>query len=169
MGLISFLVLLYGEEKLAGHIHTLVDMLLNQFRTGAAASALQGTGRDGLVRNGAVAAARKRRVSLQVRATSSSAADGAGSWLSKSTGLGSNIGNKVGGFVDNVLHGSGTPKDGNEMVVYKGTVVIMKKIFKLDLIDRGADLMDDTSDLLGKKVSFQLVSDEIDPSMPLIS
>jgi len=60
----------------------------------------------------------------------------------------------------------------HEVVDYFGTAVIMKKLKMLDLIDRIADIQDDTSELVGgKHVSVQLVSTDIDPhtGKPLIS
>jgi len=74
----------------------------------------------------------------------------------------------VGGFLEKKLHGSNgqTTAPGVDQVVYKGTATIMKKLLGLDVIDRGADVGDDTSELLlGKRIRIQLVSTEIDPSM----
>ena len=132
---------------------------LTQVRcAGSAASAFCGS-RDGFVarpRGG------QRPVStLQVRATTSEQR-GAG-WLESVV---STIG-QVGSYVDKKLHSQS--KDvvpGGDMVTYKGTATIMKKLKVLDLMDRVADMQDDASEVFGgKHVSVQLVSNEIDPSM----
>ena len=48
------------------------------------------------------------------------------------------------------------------VVEYIGTAVVMKKLKVLDLIDRVADVEDDTSEAIaGKHVSVQLVSTEL--------
>ena len=69
----------------------------------------------------------------------------------------------VGGLFNSILGGS-KEDYGRNMVVYKGTIVVMKKILMLDLMDRAADLQDDASELLGKHISVQLVGNEVDPS-----
>jgi hypothetical protein len=144
-------------------------MLLSQFKTGAAASALQGVGRDAaLLRSGV---ATTRRVSLGVRA--SAGAEGAG-WLeSSSQGIGSRLGglaNSLFGSNKDTTQEKGAGNSG-DMVTYKGKAVIMKKLWKLDLIDRGADLADDASELRGKRVIFQLISDDVDTksNKPILS
>src|SRR4051794_14794038 len=113
-------------------------MLLSQFKTGAAASALQGVGRDAaLLRSGV---ATTRRVSLGVRA--SSGAEGAG-WLeSSSQGIGSRLGGLANSLFGSNKESTQEKGAGNsgDMVTYKGKAVIMKKLWGLDLIDRGADL-----------------------------
>ncbi|KAG0557308.1 hypothetical protein KC19_11G118900 [Ceratodon purpureus] len=68
----------------------------------------------------------------------------------------------VGGLFNSILGGS-KEDYGRNMVVYKGTIVVMKKILMLDLMDRAADLQDDASELLGKHISVQLVGNEVDP------
>ena len=115
--------------------------------------------RDSFVVRRASSESVQKRSPVQVRASSSS--EGAG-WLeSASSKLG-----KVAGLAEKKMQGAGS-KDGagGDVVVYKGTAVLMKKLKMLDLMDRVADAQDDASELLqGKKVSVQLVSSTIDPS-----
>jgi hypothetical protein len=100
-----------------------------------------------------------RPESLQVRAKTST--DGTG-WLdSASMAFGevaTYVEKKIGEVKDEFSH---------DVVDYFGTAVIMKKFKMLDLIDRVADIQDDTSELVGgKHVTVQLVSTDIDPRMP---
>ena len=137
-----------------------VAMLLNQFKTGSAASSLVGSSRDGLV----LRQLRKmgKSESLQVKAAARESSKGG--WLESA---GAKL-EKVGGFLERTLHNDGTTTvvlDPN-MEQYKGKAVIMKKLLELDLIDRGADLADDASELFrGKHATVQLVSPDIDPGM----
>ncbi len=99
-----------------------------------------------------------RPESLQVRASTS--AEGTG-WLdSASMAFGevaTYVEKKIGEVKDEFSH---------DVVDYFGTAVIMKKLKMLDLIDRVADIQDDTSELVGgKHVTVQLVSTDIDPRM----
>lgn len=97
-----------------------------------------------------------RSESLQVRATTS--AGGAGWSQSASSKIG-----KVGSYVDEKLRGQASTDRSSEIVKYKGTAVLMKKLKLLDLTDRVADAQDDASEILrGKKVTVQLMSNEID-------
>jgi hypothetical protein len=132
-------------------------MLLNQFQAGSnASSLLSSQSRDALV----LGRVRRAGERLQVKAAAS---DPRKNWLeSASSRL-----EKVGGFLEKKLHGDGisTAVLDPNTVEYEGTVLIMKKLLQLDLIDRGADLADDASELfLGKHVTIQLVSTDIDPS-----
>ncbi len=130
--------------------------LLNQFKTGIAASTLRGS-RDSVVVRKARSLGRSE--SLQVRATTS--AGGAGWSQSASSKIG-----KVGSYVDEKLRGQPSTDRSSEIVKYKGTAVLMKKLKLLDLMDRVADAQDDASEILrGKKVTVQLMSNEIDQSM----
>lgn len=96
---------------------------------------------------------------MQVRATTS--AGGAGWSQSASSKIG-----KVGSYVDEKLRGQASTDRSSEIVKYKGTAVLMKKLKLLDLTDRVADAQDDASEILrGKKVTVQLMSNEIDQSM----
>jgi hypothetical protein len=129
---------------------------------GAAAGTLQaGEGRNGLVgrERGTRSTAGRVRVG-QVRAN---AGDGAGR-SSAQTGL---FG-RVGSFLsrDNAQQQQQRGAEiGSDMVVYKGTITIMKKLAMLDLMDRGADFQDDASELFqGNRVTVQLISTEVDPS-----
>jgi lipoxygenase len=127
--------------------------LLNQFKTGIAASTLRGSRDSVVVRK---ARSLRRSESLQVRATTS--AGGAGWSQSASSKIG-----KVGSYVDEKLRGQASTDRSSEIVKYKGTAVLMKKLKLLDLTDRVADAQDDASEILrGKKVTVQLMSNEID-------
>lgn len=116
-------------------------------------SALQGEGRNGLVGRTVVRRS-TRKESVQLRAN---AGEGAGR-SSASTGLFGRVGS--------ILNGARAKEAvGKDMVVYKGTITIMKKLAMLDLMDRGADLQDDASELMGNRVTVTLVSDAVEPSM----
>lgn len=138
-------------------------MLLSQpFKTGGvAASTLGGPSRsNALVAKTSVV----RKMSTKLGNVSASASGG-GSESTKSPGwLESKIG-KVTSYVDKKLHGDGKAGVPEEMMEMTGTAIVVKKLFKLDVVDRIADARDDVSELLqGKHVSIQLMSNEIDPS-----
>lgn len=124
-------------------------MLLNLFKTGTVAS-------TPACRNGAFVRKSSRcgrPEPLQVRASAS--AEGAGWLKSASSKLGKIVEKKV----------QGPSKEGvGETVTFKGTAVIVKKLKLFDVMDRVADIQDDASELRGKKVTFQLVSSEVDSS-----
>lgn len=135
-------------------------MLVHQLKvggyTGLRSSAAS---HDGFVVRRVSSESVQKRSPVQVRASAS--AEGAG-WLeSASSKLG-----KVAGLAEKKMQGAGSKSGaGGDVVVYKGTAVLMKKLKMLDLMDRVADAQDDASELLqGKKVSVQLVSNTIDPS-----
>lgn len=50
------------------------------------------------------------------------------------------------------------------MVMFKGMVVIVKKLKLFDVMDCVVDIQDDVSEFRGKKVIFQFVSSEVDLS-----
>jgi hypothetical protein len=118
-------------------------MLLNDFKTGVASSAAASSSLRGLrTRNGVAV-----RKLVPVRATAAGGDAG-----------------KVRGAFSTILGLSTKEAHGPDMVVYQGKVTIMKKLLALDLMDRRADIQDDASELRGKKVSLQLVSNEVDSS-----
>ncbi|KAG0603020.1 hypothetical protein M758_10G059600 [Ceratodon purpureus] len=128
----------------------------------SAASGLQaGEGRNGLVGRDGVRKSGVRRVKVvQVRAN---AGDGAGRSSSSSSGsAATSIFNRVGSFLNRDRVEQQGAEVGGDKVVYKGTFTIMKKLAMLDLMDRGADLQDDATELMGKRVTVQLVSTEVD-------
>ena len=129
-------------------------MLLSQnFKSvGSAASSFRGN-RDGFVSS----RSRNMKKTMEIRASQKEG------WRETAT---SKL-EAVGGFLARTLHGGTvhTAAPGKDEVVYKGTATIVKKLELLDLIDQGADLQDDASELFGKRVTIQLVSTEIDPSM----
>jgi hypothetical protein len=98
---------------------------------------------------------------VPVRAT---AAGGDAGRLQSSSSSSSGISGKVRGAFSTILGLSTKEAHGPDMVVYQGKVTIMKKLLALDLMDRRADIQDDASELRGKKVSLQLVSNEVDSS-----
>ena len=123
------------------------------------ASALHGEGREGLVgRSGRMRSVVPRPALVQVRAS-------AGDWSGRSVGTLSGMLGRVGSFFDRSQQQAQKGADEADMVVYKGKITIMKKLMMLDLMDGGADLQDDASELLGNRVTVQLVSNEVDPSM----
>lgn len=137
----------------------------------SAASALQaGSSRTAesflVVRKGAS----KCVESLQVRASTSSNAsrgssEGGAGWLEST--IAGRVTSKVVSVADTVLHYADGRHD-NEMVQYNGTAVVMKKLKLLGPVlglDADADALDDASEVEGKNVSVQLVSNVIDPSM----
>jgi hypothetical protein len=131
-------------------------MLLQQFKTRSAAPTLCSEFSDGFMVRKARSLGRPE--SLQVRASTSPEGTG---WLdSASMAFGevaTYVEKKIGEVKDEFSH---------EVVDYFGTAVIMKKLKMLDLIDRVADIQDDTSELVGgKHVTVQLVSTDIDPRM----
>lgn len=65
--------------------------------------------------------------------------------------------------VENLFHQL-LPHGSDGGVTYTATVTLQKKILVLDLSDGIADSGDDVIDLLGKHVTFQLVSKNVDPS-----
>ncbi|CAK9205124.1 unnamed protein product [Sphagnum troendelagicum] len=137
-------------------------MLLQQFKLRSAASTLCSESSYGFkVRK---SRSLGRPESLQVRASTSGESTG---WLdSASMAFGevaTYVEKKIGKVKDEFSH---------DVVDYFGTAVIMKKLQMLDLIDRVADIQDDTSELVaGKHVTVQLVSTDIDPhtGKPLMS
>ena len=133
-------------------------MLLNQFKTGSVAAPTLGGSRGSAV---VLRKVKNMGKPETVKATASGS-EGAASpgWLETNLG-------KATSYVDKKLHSDGSgAKGASDMVEYKGTAVVVKKLKMLDLIDRVADAQDDAAELLqGKKVSIQLMSGEIDPSM----
>ncbi|KAG0560102.1 hypothetical protein KC19_10G154500 [Ceratodon purpureus] len=132
-------------------------MLLNQFKTGSVAASTLGGSRGSAV---VLRKVKNMGKPETVKATASGS-EGAASpgWLETNLG-------KATSYVDKKLHSDGSgAKGASDMVEYKGTAVVVKKLKMLDLIDRVADAQDDAAELLqGKKVSIQLMSGEIDPS-----
>jgi hypothetical protein len=131
-------------------------MLLHQFKIRSAASTLCSESSYGFMVRKSRSLGRPE--SLQVRASTS--AEGTG-WLdSASMAFGevaTYVEKKIGKVKDEFSH---------DVVDYFGSAVIMKKLQMLDLIDRVADIQDDTSELVGgKHVTVQLVSTDIDPRM----
>ena len=137
------------------YVFDLAKMLLNQFKTGSfAASSLGGS-------RGSAAVLRKVRdmgkpETVKVTASSGSESASSPGWLETNLG-------KVSSFVDKKLHGDGSGAASPGTVEYKGTAVAVKKLKVLDVVDRIADVQDDASELLGKRISIQLMSSEIDP------
>ena len=144
-------------------------MLLSHFKTGtSAASTLCGSLSDGfVVRTGG---RRSEKLQAPVRAAKSgaegSAGGGSGGWLEVATSRLSRVGSFAG---EKLRQGQQLVKDivpDGDQVEYKGTAVTMKKLQVFDYIDRVADILDDTSELMfGKHVTVQLISTELDPSM----
>jgi len=144
-------------------------MLLNQFKTtvtGAGLSSAASTLQAGSSRTvDSVLVARKESKSLQVRASSTSSSSssegGAAGWLKSS--VAGKVTSKVAKVADTALHYIDGRHD-TETVQYNGTAVVMKKLKVLGL-DAAADAEDDASEVEGKNVSVQLVSNEVDPRM----
>lgn len=133
-------------------------MLLSQFKTGSSASSFSRGVSSGSREFFVLGKARNMKKALEVKATASEG------WLESA----SHKLEAVGGFIEKTFHrGSSTKAPlGDDVVEYKGTAMIMKKLLKLDLIDRRADLVDDASEIfLGRRVTVQLVSTQIDASM----
>ncbi len=131
-------------------------MLLQQFKIRSAAPTLCSESSDGFMVRKARSLGRPE--SLQVRASTSPEGTG---WLDSASMAFGEVATYVEKKIEEV-------KDefSHEVVDYFGTAVIMKKLKMLDLIDRVADIQDDTSELVGgKHVSVQLVSTDIDPRM----
>ncbi len=141
-------------------------MLVNKFKTPVALT-LCSESSDGFVVRKARSLGRSE--SLQVRASSS--AEGTG-WLDSASTEGtgwldsaSTKFGKVASFVERKLE-EVREEFTHEVVEYFGTAVIMKKLQMLEMIDRVADIQDDTSELVGgKRVTVQLISTNIDPRM----
>jgi lipoxygenase len=139
-------------------------MLLNKFKTPVAPT-LCSESSDGFVVRKARSLGRSE--SLQVRASAS--AEGTG-WLDSASTEGtgwldsaSTKFGKVASFVERKLE-EVREEFTHEVVEYFGTAVIMKKLQMLEIIDRVADIQDDTSELVGgKRVTVQLISTNIDP------
>ncbi|KAG0628128.1 hypothetical protein M758_1G003100 [Ceratodon purpureus] len=129
-------------------------MLLNPFKTGATStSSLRGAS---TARNGVVVRKFCRPELVQIRAM---AGEGEGR-LQSST---KSMSGKLGSMVGSVLGRSKSDNGNQGMVKYKGTIVVMKKLLALDLMDRRADIQDDASELRGKHISVQLVGNDVDP------
>lgn len=131
-------------------------MMLNRLETGSLASAFRGSREEFVVSRGRSPG---RSQSIQVRA--SSGGDPAG-WLqtaSKQLGKLSSFGEKR-----KTATSTSTRGPSGDNVQYTGVATTMKKLKVLDLIDRVADIQDDTSEIVGgKRVTVQLVSKDVDP------
>ncbi|KAG0566641.1 hypothetical protein KC19_7G078500 [Ceratodon purpureus] len=127
-------------------------MLLNRLNISSATSTLRGTSDGFVVRQRGRFSSEPKL--LQVRAAIS---DSGAGWFESKVG-------KVGSYVDKKSHTGHGNEDGEEMVHFKGTAVIIKKLKVLDVVDRIADIQDDASEILGgKHVSVQLISNEFHP------
>ena len=142
------------ESDLCREFDPFLDMSLSKLTVSSLASTLRGT-RDGFVGR-SLGKASDWPESVQVRGAVTSES-GAGWFESKAA--------KLRGYVGKKPYGRGNDV-GREIVHYKGTAVITKKLQFFDVVDRIADVQDDVSELIGgKHVTVQLISNDINPSM----